>query len=110
MNGSIGRQFPSRPNSLVLRWLDGKRLFHVAAKYGIELFDKEIFVVIAHNMLVVCIYFAVGGACGLFKRMLNSKAASLGQNLRTEPLTVAGGFWKATAFRRANFRRVKKLL
>jgi hypothetical protein len=39
-----------------LRRLDGKRLFHAAAKDGIELFDKEIFVVIAHNMLPVCIY------------------------------------------------------
>ena len=28
---------------------------------------------IAHKMLLGCIYFAVGGACGLFKRMLKQQ-------------------------------------
>jgi hypothetical protein len=65
MDSGIGLQFPSLLNSRILRRLDGNRLFHAAAKDGIELFDKEIFVVIAHNMLLVCIYFAGGGACGL---------------------------------------------
>ena len=37
------------------------------------LFDKEVFVVIAHNMLLLCIYFALGAACGLFKRMLKQQ-------------------------------------
>jgi hypothetical protein len=34
-------------------------------KAVLVLFDKEVFVVIAYNVLLVCIYFAVGGACGL---------------------------------------------
>jgi hypothetical protein len=49
-------------------------VFHAAAENGIAvlvLFDKAVFVVIAYN--VVCIYFAVGGVCGLFKRMLKQK-------------------------------------
>jgi hypothetical protein len=43
--------------------LDSKRLFHAAAEDGIAvlvLFDKEVFVVIVHNVLLVCIYFAIG--------------------------------------------------
>src|ERR1700675_2154222 len=76
MDGGIGVQFPSLLNSRILRRLDGKRLFHAAAEDRIAvlvLFDKEVFVMIAHKMLLVCIYFAVGGACGLFKRMLKQQ-------------------------------------
>jgi hypothetical protein len=72
MDGGIGLKFPSLLNGRILRRLDGKRLFHTAAEDGIAvlvLFDKEVFVVIAHNLLLVCIYFAIGGACGLFDRM-----------------------------------------
>ena len=74
MDGGGGLQFPSLLNRRILGRLDGKRLFHAAAENGIAvlvLFDKEVFVVIAYN--VVCIYFAVGGVCGLFKRMLKQK-------------------------------------
>src|ERR1700720_4150149 len=80
MDGGIGVQFPSLLNSRILRRLDGKRLFHAAAEDRIAvlvLFDKEVFVVIAHKMLLVCIYFAVGGACGLFKRMLKQQRPPL---------------------------------
>jgi hypothetical protein len=44
-----------------------------ALQESLVLFDKEVFVVIAHNMVLVCNYFAVGGACGRFKRMLKQQ-------------------------------------
>jgi hypothetical protein len=59
-------------NPNVLRRLDGKRLFHAAAENGVTvivLFDKEVFVVLAHNCFPDCIYFAVGRVCGLFERI-----------------------------------------
>ena len=66
---------PSLLNSRILRRLDGKWLFHAEDRITVlVLFDKEVFVVIAHNVLLLCIYFAVGGACGLFKRMLKQEA------------------------------------
>jgi hypothetical protein len=49
---------PSLLNGRILGRLDGQRLFHAAAENGIAvlvLFDKEVFVVIAHNVLLVCI-------------------------------------------------------
>jgi len=52
MDGGIGLQFPSLLNGGILGRLDGKRLFHAAAENGIAvlvLFDKEVFVVLAHN-------------------------------------------------------------
>src|ERR1700675_1453556 len=63
MDGGIGVQFPSLLNSRILRRLDGKRLFHAAAEDRIAvlvLFDKEVFVVIAHKMLMVWLNFNKG--------------------------------------------------
>ena len=76
MNGGIGVQFSGLLDRRILRRFDGKRLFHAAAENGVTvlvLFDKEVFVVIAHNRLLVCIYFSVGVNFGLFDRMLKQQ-------------------------------------
>src|SRR6202035_3831900 len=52
-----GSSFLAFSTARILRRLDGKRLFHAAAEDRIAvlvLFDKKVFVVIAHKMLLVC--------------------------------------------------------
>jgi hypothetical protein len=64
MDGGIGFQFPNLLNSRILRRLDGKRLLHAAAENGVTvlvLFDKEVFVVIAHNAHPVSIHAGASG-------------------------------------------------
>jgi hypothetical protein len=62
----LGVQFYDPHNGRLLRCLDGPRLFTPPQRNGVTGAGKEDFVFLAHKRFWGCIYFAVGGACGLF--------------------------------------------